>query len=136
MFGKTSCCGRRLLPWLCANQQEDALAAQHRCSDTDREASRLPVGGVKRLPATRIGSPEGKELCFCHCLLDGEQFEVQRMDIEIPLEDVEKVKMTYKAILYQNIGVYLKDTHYVFQVKNGAEWVDAISNAVIKRKPM
>ena len=58
------------------------------------------------------------------------------MDIEIPLEDVEKVKMTYKAILYQNIGVYLKDTHYVFQVKNGAEWVDAISNAVIKRKPM
>ena len=55
-------------------------------------------------------------------------------DVEILLVDVEKVKVTYKAILYQNIGVYLKHTHYIFQVKNGSEWVDEINNAVSIQK--
>lgn len=51
-------------------------------------------------------------------------------DIVIPLRNVEKVKITQKKLLFQCVGIYAKDSHYVFQVQHGQAWVDEISEAV------
>ena len=55
-------------------------------------------------------------------------------DIVISLKDVEKVKLTQKRLLFQNVGIYTWDQQYVFQVRNGQVWVDEIANAVSLQK--
>jgi len=51
-------------------------------------------------------------------------------DLEIPLEAVEKVKLTATDIVWQRIGVFLKDKQYIFGVRKGKEWVEQIENTV------